>query len=172
MKPFTPKRRRAEREKQIQEWSRKLAQLEIEREAASGKVSRVQALIQANMVRLEPHCKRLLDTLKIIARNAFYVALAPFKRAYNNYRDDHDYFRQLTQANGVLEVGPQVIRVHLMPKVNYAPRLRRIIEKLLAEVNAQQPRMPDGTQRPLRFRLGRRSELRLSLEIETTEASE
>jgi hypothetical protein len=50
------------------------------------------------MVRLEPHCKRLLDTIRIMARNAFYVALAPFKRAYNNYRDDHDYFRQLTQA--------------------------------------------------------------------------
>jgi hypothetical protein len=98
--------------------------------------------------------------------------LAPFKRACSNYRDDHEYLRQLTQAHGVLEVGPQFITVHLMPKVNYAPRLRRIIDKLLAEINAQQPRMPDGTDRPLRFRLGRRSELRLTLEIETTESSD
>ena len=132
----------------------------------------MQALIEANMVRLEPHCKRLLDTIKIMARNAFYVALAPFKRAYNNYRDDHDYFRQLTQANGVLEVGPNLITVHLMPKVNYPPRLRRIIDKVLAALNAQQPRMPDGTDRPLRFRLGRRAELRLSLEIDTTDSSD
>ena len=162
--------RRGPREKQIQDWSQKLSGLEVELAAVAGKVSRVQALIEADMVRMEPRCKRLMDTLKIIARNAFYVALAPFKRTYNNYRDDHDYFRQLTQANGVLEVRPETITVHLMPKVNYSPRLQRLIRQLLEEVNGQQPQMPDGTQRALRFRLGSRSEMRLSLEISAPES--
>jgi hypothetical protein len=157
--------RRAPREKQIQDWSQKLSALEIELTAAAGKVSPVKALIEADMVPMEPSCKRLMDTLKIMARNAFYTALAPFKRAYNNYRDDHDYLRQLTQANGVLEVGPEAITVHLMPKTNYPPRLERLIRKCLEEINDQKPQMPDGTSRPLRFRLGSRSELRVSLEI-------
>jgi hypothetical protein len=51
-----------------------------------------------------------MDCLRVIARNLFYAALAPFKSAYNNYRDDHDQFRQLTQASGVLEVGAEQIR--------------------------------------------------------------
>ena len=61
------------------------------------------------MVRLDPEKKRLMDSLRVIARNVFYKALQPFKKAYNNYRDDHDQFRQLTQASGVLEVHPDQI---------------------------------------------------------------
>ena len=59
-------------------------------------------LIQQQMVRLDTRNKRLMDSLKLIARNAFYRALRPFKTAYNNYRDDHELFRNLTQADGVL----------------------------------------------------------------------
>jgi hypothetical protein len=41
-----------------------------------------------------------MDNLRVIARNVFYAALGPFKKAYNNYRDDHDQFRHLTQCSG------------------------------------------------------------------------
>jgi hypothetical protein len=51
-----------------------------------------------------------------------HAALGPFKKAYNNYRDDHDQFRKLTQCSRVLEVAAEQIVVHLMPRVNYAPR--------------------------------------------------
>ena len=51
-----------------------------------------------------------------------YAALGPFKKAYSNYRDDHDRFRYLRQCSGVLEVAAVQILVHLMPRVNYAPR--------------------------------------------------
>jgi hypothetical protein len=78
-----------------------------------------------------------MDNFRVIARNVFYAALGPFKKAYNNYRDDHDQFRQLTQCSGVLEVAAEQIVVHLMPRVNYAPRVRRIITELLAELNAK-----------------------------------
>ena len=162
--------RRAEREKQIQEQSEQLGPLEKQLEAAGKKVSRLEEMIAANMVRMEPQCKRLMDTLKIIARNVFYVALRPFKRAYNNYRDDHDNFRQLTQANGVLEVGEQAITVHLLPQVNYSPKLQRIIGRLLEDLNGQKPEMPDGTQRRLQFRLAARSELRLRMQIDAPQS--
>ena len=51
--------------------------------------------------------------------NLFYRALAPFKTADNNYRDDRDYFRELSQSAGVLRWTGTEIEVHLVPTVNY-----------------------------------------------------
>ena len=48
--------------------------------------SRLEAMIEAVMVKLEPQSKRLMDLLRITARNGFYQALQPFKEAYDNYR--------------------------------------------------------------------------------------
>ncbi len=157
---------RQKRREQIERWSRELDELEPKLEQARQKVSRLDSLIAQNMVRLEPSQKRLMDLLRILARNAFYAALAPFKKAYNNYRDDHDYFRQLTQASGVLEVQAEQIVVHLMPRVNYSPQLRRIIGGVLQGLQAPPPVLPDGSGRRLKFRLARRSELKLSLDGE------
>jgi hypothetical protein len=151
------------RREQIRAWSSKLAQLEEQATQHQAKVSRLDTMIAASMVRLEPECKRLMDTLRITVRNLFYRALAPFKKAYDNYRDDHDYFRQLTLSSGVLEMGTERVTVHLMPIVNYSPQLQRIIGKLLDEVNQQGLQLPDGTARKLRFRLGHRSELEVRL---------
>ena len=114
------------------------------------------------MVRLDPEKKRLMDSLRVIARNVFYKALQPLKKAYNNYRDDHGQFRQLTQASGVLEVCSDQIVVHLMPRVNYPPRLRRILATVLEGINAQTPVLPDGSNRRLKLRLAPRSEMKLS----------
>jgi hypothetical protein len=151
------------RREQIRQWSLELAQLVEQAAQHQAKVSRLDTMIAASMVRMEPECKRLMDTLKITVRNLFYRALEPFKKAYDNYRDDHDYFRQLTLSSGVLEIGTQRVTVHLMPKVNYSPQLQRIIGKLLEQVNQEGLQLPDGTQRQLRFRLGHKSELVLRI---------
>ena len=152
-----------ERQQQIEALSEELAQLELRLQTAQKTESRLERLIQEQMVRLDPDKKRLMDNLRVIARNVFYTALEPFKKAYNNYRDDHEQFRQLTQCSGVLEVVREEIVVHLMPRVNYAPRVRRIINQLMAELNAKEPVLPDGSGRRLRLRLANRSELRLSI---------
>ena len=138
------------------------------REAGSGGEGRIELAISIErssgaVVRLDPEKKRLMDSLRVIARNAFYQALAPFKQAYNNYRDDHDQFRQLTQASGVLEVGADLVTVHLMPRVNYPPQVRGIIATVLDEINAREPVLPDGSGRCLKLRLAQRSEMRLSI---------
>jgi hypothetical protein len=78
------------RRQQIQKWSLELAQLEARAAQHQAKVSRLDTMIAANMVRLEPQSKRLMDTLRITVRNLFYRALEPFKKAYDNYRDDHE----------------------------------------------------------------------------------
>jgi hypothetical protein len=108
-------------------------------------------LIQQQMVRLDTRNKRLMDSLKLIARNAFYDALRPFKTAYNNYRDDHELFRNLTHADGVLVGSAQRVEAYLLPTVNYPPKLEKIVSGLLAEINATSPIMPDGSRRQLRL---------------------
>jgi hypothetical protein len=138
--------------------------LETQGEQVEQTESRLERMIEEKMVRLDPEKKRLLDNLRVIARNAFYRALQPFKKAYNNYRDDHAQFRQLTQASGVLEVGPDQMVVHLMPRVNYPPRLRRILATVLDAINAQQPVLPDGGSRRLKLRLAHRSEMKLTIQ--------
>ncbi len=93
---------RQERGKKLDLLHEKLKANQVEKDAAQAQVSRVDQLIEQGMVRLDTGAKRLMDAIKITARNLFYQALVPFKKAYNNYRDDHDYFRQLTLSAGVL----------------------------------------------------------------------
>jgi hypothetical protein len=151
------------RQEQIQKLSGELAELDTQGEQAQQTESRLERMIEEKMVRLDPEKKRLMDSLRVIARNVFYKALRPFKKAYNNYRDDHGQFRQLTQASGVLEVCPDQIVVHLMPRVNYPPRLRRILATVLEGITAQRPVLPDGSNRRLKLRLAQRSEMKLSI---------
>ena len=127
--------------------------------------SRLERLVEEKMVRMDPGKKRLMDNLRVIVRNTFHQALAPFKEAYNNYRDDHDQFRQVTQSAGVIEIESDGILVHLMPRASFSPQLRRIISRVLEELNAKEPVLPDGSSRKLSFRLADRSELRLSMEL-------
>jgi hypothetical protein len=154
---------RGARQEQIQKLSGELAQLELKTQEVQQTESRLERMIAEKMVRLDPEKKRLMDSLRVIARNIFYQALQPFKKAYNNYRDDHDQFRQLTQASGVLEVGPEVVVVHLMPRVGYPPQVRRILATVLEGINAQEPVLPDGSGRRLKLRLAQRSEMKLSI---------
>jgi len=115
------------------------------------------------MVRLDTRNKRLLDSLKLIARNAFYQALEPFKTAYDNYRDDHELFRNLTQADGVLAESADQVDAYLLPTVNRPPALEKILCELLTQINGQDPRMPDGSGRRLRLHLGQKTGLQIAM---------
>ena len=126
-------------------------------------MSRLEDLITRQMVRLDTGPKRLLDAIKVVARNEFYRALAPFRAAYDNYRDDHEHFRRLSQSAGVLRWNGRELEVHLLPAVTYGPTLRRVWEQVLAGVNAAGRVWPDGSGRALRFRLAARAELHVSL---------
>jgi len=156
-------RKSARRTERIAERSQKLAEVQPAQAQTQKEVSRLEVLIQQQMVRLDTRNKRLLDSLKLIARNAFYRAFGPFKTAYNNYRDDHELFRNLTQADGVLVESAEQVEVYLLPTVNYAPKLEKIVSELLAELNATESTMPDGTGRRLRFHLGEKSSLQVAI---------
>jgi hypothetical protein len=63
-----------------------------------------------------------------------------------------------------LEVCAEQIVVHLMPRVNYPPQLRRILTRVLDGINAQGPVLPDASGRRLKLRLAHRSEMKLSIQ--------
>jgi DNA repair exonuclease SbcCD ATPase subunit len=156
-------RKSAKRTERIAALTQDLEQAQQDQAKAQKEVSRLEVLIQQQMVRLDTRNKRLLDSVKLIARNAFYQALQPFKTAYNNYRDDHELFRNLTHADGVLVESADQVEAYLLPTVNYPPTIEKIINQLLAEFNAKDPKMPDGSGRRLRLRLGQKTGLQTAI---------
>lgn len=157
---------RVERRKRIEQAHKEMAAIQVEIAGTQVQESRLEAMIQADMVKMEGQCKRLMDGLKITVRNLFYQALQPFKKAYDNYRDDHDYFRKLTQCPGVLEVRAQEILIHLMPRTNYGGGLRKAVIQTLDATNALELEHPCLPGRKLKFRLGQRSEMELKMNVE------
>lgn len=125
-------------------------------------VSRLEKLIAEKKQRLDTASKSVMDGVKVIARNAFYRALAPFKSAYDNYRDDHDYFRKLTQSHALLVNRSGRLEVHLITPVNFPPKIQRIVDDLLAEINQQKLVLPDGSGTVLKFFLGQKAGIKLA----------
>lgn len=157
---------RLERRKSIEQGHQEIAAIGVQIAGTQAQESRLEAMIQADMVKMEGQSKRLLDVLRVTVRNLFYQALQPFKKAYDNYRDDHDYFRKLTQSPGVLEVRAKEIVVHLMPRTNYGGELRKAVIQTLDGINALGLEHPCLEGRKLRFRLGQRSEMELKMNVE------
>ena len=94
-----------------------------------------------------------MDAVKILARNIFYQTLEPLRQTYDNYRDDHAVFRNLTRAPGWIVFGNDSVRITLYPTMQYPSQLRRTINDFLQHLNNTPPPMPDGSPRTIRFRL-------------------
>jgi hypothetical protein len=156
-------RKSARRTERIAALTKDLEQAQQVQAKTQKEVSRLEVLLAQQMVRLDTRNKRLLDSLKLIARNAFYQALDPFKTAYNNYRDDHELFRNLTHADGVLSESADQVEAYLLPTVNYPPALEKIVSALLTQINGQDPKMPDGSGRRLRLHLGQKTGLQIAI---------
>jgi hypothetical protein len=54
-----------------------------------------------------------------------------------------------------------------VPQVNYPPKLRKIIERHLADLNASGLILPDGSGRPLRLRLTRKEQISVRIDDST-----
>ena len=156
---------RLTRRKDIEEGHQQLANIQIQIAATAAKESRIDSLIAAEMVKMDGQCKRLMDGLRITARNLFYQLFQPFKAAYDNYRDDHDHFRKLTQSPGVIEVSAQQIVIHLMPRTNYGGELKKAVLQAIEGLNARGLDHPSLPGRKLKFRLGQRSEMELKMNL-------
>jgi hypothetical protein len=119
--------------------------------------SKLQLLIEQQYLQLNTDNKLVMDYIKIVARNMFYICLAPFKTEYNNFRDDHVLFRNLTHSHGYVSISGDEISVTLYPTVNYQPKVRNIINGLLEKINESKPVFPDGSNRTFRLKLGEKT---------------
>jgi len=153
----------AKRTKRINSLSQRLKTIEEEMKTTEKEESRLEFLIEQDYVRLDTRKKHVMDALKLIARNIFYKMLQPFKKMYDNYRDDHDLFRNLTQCNGVMRQQGDGVEAILLPTAHYPPKVRGIVEQTLRDINATNPLMPDGSNRSLRFRLGPKDGIELAI---------
>ena len=158
---------RVERRRSMDKTHQQIAGIRAQIAGTQAEESRLEAMIRAQMVRMDGQSKRLMDVLRITARNLFYQALQPFKKAYDNYRDDHDHFRNLTQSPGVLEVRAEQIVIHLLPKTNYGGELRKVVCQTLEGINARGMDHPCLAGRKLKFRLGQRSEMEVKMNVPT-----
>lgn len=150
------------RRNKIEELTRQDESLTQRMEQTHKTVSRLEYLLDENYRRLDTSSKKLMDALKLIARNVFYESLQPFKKKYNNYRDDHALFRNLTHAHGTMILHAEEVEVYLFPTAHYPPALRKIVEELFDRINADNPRMPDGSHRRMSFHLGDKTGIKLA----------
>lgn len=111
--------------------------------------SRLGQLVAEGAEKLRGAKKLFMDALKILARNAFYQTLEPFKQLYNNYRDDHTVFRCFTQSQGILEEYEDRVVCHLLPGPTYPRATQKKLEKVLELANQADLRFPDGSNRKL-----------------------
>lgn len=123
-----------ERTKKIHTLEQCLQDIKGKMKRTEKEISRLQYLIDQQYVRLDTRNKTLMDMLKLIARNAFYKKLEPFKQMYDNYRDDHVLFRNLTHAHGLIFQHSDSVEAVLHPTAHYPPKLRRIVEVLLDQM--------------------------------------
>ena len=125
-------------------------------------VSKLELLIKQEYRCLDTAQKRIMDALKLIARNSFYQTMQPFKKKYNNYRDDHVLFRNLTHANGIMISSRNMVEIQLFPTAHYTPALQNIINDILNKLNEQNPLLPDGSGRKISFCLGNKEGIELA----------
>jgi hypothetical protein len=118
--------------------------------------SRIETLIDETCCKLDTSNKALMDNIKIVSRNMFYKLFEPFRELYNNYRDDHVVFRNLTKSHGILISKEKEVEIILFPTICYQPKIRNIIEKILEEINQTNPKIPDGSKRKIIFKLGQK----------------
>lgn len=111
--------------------------------------SKLETLVGEGYKSLDIRKKKLMDILKIYARNIFYHMFQNFKIAYDNFRDDHNYFRNLSHADGVMKISEEVVEIKLFPAAYLEPKIKKIMEEYLEQISKTSLIMPDGSNRKL-----------------------
>ena len=127
----------------INELSEELLKKEQERELISKEVSKIDELIGQGTQKLNTQSKKLMDVVKIIARNIFFLCFEEFRKEYDDFRDDHVIFRNITRAAGIMQDKGGYIRVNLMPEMELTPKTIKTLEVILEQINKEAPKMLD-----------------------------
>ena len=133
----------------IEEHTKNLENIKKKLEEQKGNVSKVDTLIQEKYQCLNVRKKRFMDALRIFARNTFYILFRPFRDKYDNFRDDHDYFRNLTHADGICKETDDTTEIMLYPSAHLEPKMRKIIQDILHDLTLQMPMTIDNSGKKL-----------------------
>jgi hypothetical protein len=149
-------KRRKELKNEINELTKKLEKVNEKKSVTEKEGSKIEELIEKGYSRLNTNNKKYMDCIKIIARNIFYKALDPFKEKYDNYRDDHVIFRNLTQAHGVISFSNTTVDVTIFPTAHLQPKTQKIIEEVFHQINSKGAKLTDGSGRNVFLKLGKK----------------
>ncbi len=136
-----------------QKLDQQIAALNEKLASCNHKISKLDYLITQGYECLDTNKKRVMDSIKILARNIFYQALAPFKKNYDNYRDDHEYFRSLTHAPGLWVDDGSTVTVYLEPAPHLSPKLERCFQQVLDDLQKSPLVLPNGSGRIFQIKL-------------------
>lgn len=145
--------RQQELEKEKVQLDRELRDKEEERNNIEKKVSKIDELIKERKQKLDTNTKYLLDVIKIIGRNIFYLTFSNFRQKYDDYRDDLIIFQQLIRANGVIKFIDGQITFDLYPEMELTPKIKKVFSEVIEEINRKQPELPDGSRRKIQLNL-------------------
>ena len=151
LKQHQQRRPRADLQKAIDEKTSELEERTLTMQTAQKEESRLDRLVEEGYCRLDTSSKTLMDAIKILAHNIFYLALSPFREKYENYRDDHTLFRHLSRCPGIAWINDEQVSVVLMPEMHLPRRTRQVVEEVLTLINAHRPVMPDGSDKPIQL---------------------
>lgn len=151
-----------QRSAKIEQSEQQLAAYDQQLSKTLKEVSRLDTLIEQEMVRLKTDKKHLMDVIKITSRNLFYQAFEPFRKLYDNFRDDHVWFRHLTEITGFIDANDQV-KCHLIENADYPKSVQKVLEDIIALFNQRAPQMPDGSGRKLELILAQKSAFDLAI---------
>jgi hypothetical protein len=138
---------------QKQEFDQRIAALNEKLAGCHQQISKLDYLVAQGYERLDTNKKLVMDCIKILARNLFYQTLSPFKKSYDNYRDDHAYFRSLTHSPGLWVDDGSVVTVFLEPAMHLSPKLERCFQIVLDDLQKLPLFLPDGSGRIFQIKL-------------------
>ena len=157
------------RETKIEQSAQRIEEKCAELQTTAKEVSRIDTLISQGAVRMRGEKKYLMDVIKLTARKLFYQMLSPFKEAYDNYRDDHVWFRHLSQSGGIIEpLADGSLRCHLIGTADYPNPVRKVIAQVLIAFNETAPCLPDGSGRRIQLVTASKSAIELALPLRPT----
>ena len=162
----TAQKHRLRRSEQAADLDVMIAQAEQSLENTSREVSRLDTLIAREAVRLCGDRKHLMDVIKITARNLFYEMITPFKQGYDNFRDDHVWFRHIIRTGGVLEqLSGGSLRGHMVGMEEAPKPVLRVVRELLEKFNQSAPKLPGQAPRNIQLLITPKSAIQLATQI-------
>lgn len=119
-------------------------QLTVKKEelkAVGDKEDKYTKLAERGTERLKLAPKILMDAIKISARNIFYSHVEAFRKHFDNYRNDHKIFRELTRAPGYVTCNNGMVGVELNLARNFEPKELLLVKSFLDKISLENGEM-------------------------------